>query len=712
MAATTKTKDQLLKELAALRRHNAQLAATLAALRQTEAALRVSEHRYRHLVEQSLGLMCLHTLDGTLLAVNPAAAQVLGYEPEEWRGRNLREFLAPAVQTLFETYLARIQHQPTDSGLLRLVTRVGEERIWLYHNVRYEEMGTTPYVIGHALDVTEWVHAEQALKQAHAALEVRLQERTAAWQEAETTYRTLVEQARDAILIVQDGQIRYANPACETLSGYTWDEFRQRPPLVGEFLAPEDRARVVGYYAQRLRGEAVPDCYEATLVRKDGQRVTVEIKPCIISYHGQLAIMALLRDITDRKQCTEAWLQAKKLESIGVLAGGIAHDFNNLLTAILANISLAKRYVDPHGKVCGCLTAAEHACQRATALTHQLLTFAREGAPMRRTMAITDVIHEAVDFALRGSNVRGDVFLPGQLWLVEIDPSQIQQALHQVLRNAQEAMPRGGVIEVQADNLPSAAALPPLLPPGRWLKIVLRDRGCGIPADQLPTIFDPYVTTKTRGSGLGLTIAHTIITKHGGYVTVASEVGVGTTVTLYLPAAAHLLEPAPALPNPHGGRQAPILVMDDEEAIRHVLVDMLAHLGYQSQCAREGAEAIALYQQARDMGQPFAAVLVDLTIPGGLGGWETLAHLRAIDPQVRAIVSSGYATDPLLAHYTEYGFRGVLRKPYTVEGLAKVLQCVLEDRRASHARAAATSRSSHTEAAPPEVVVEHEWRRD
>src|SRR5499426_1206721 len=333
MAVTNKTKAQLMKELAALRRRNAQLAATVAAQRQAETAVRASEQRYHRLVEQSLGLMCMHTLDGTLLAVNTAAARALGYGPEAWQGRNLREFLAPAVQPLFEAYLARIQHQPTDSGLMRLVTKTGDERIWLYHNVRYEEAGTAPYVIGHALDVTE---------QAHADLEVRVQERTAALQEAEMTYRTLVEQARDAIIIVQDGQIRYANPACEALSGYMWDEFRQRPPQVEEFLAPEDRARVVGYYAQRLRGEVVPDCYEATLVRKDGQRVTVEIKPCIIPYQGQLAIMALLRDITDRKQGEEALLQAKKLESVGVLASGIAHDFNNLLTAILANISLAR----------------------------------------------------------------------------------------------------------------------------------------------------------------------------------------------------------------------------------------------------------------------------------------------------------------------------------------------------------------------------------
>jgi len=301
---------------------------------------------------------------------------------------------------------------------------------------------------------------------------------------------------------------------------------------------------------------------------------------------------------------------------------------------------------------------------------------------MRRTVAITDLMQDAVDFALRGSNVRGDVSLSAQLWSVEIDPGQIQQVFHHVILNAQQAMPQGGVVEVRADNLPSDVALPPLLPPGRWIKITIRDQGCGIPADQLPNIFDPYVTTKARGNGLGLTIAHTILTKHDGYITVASEVGVGTTVSLYLPASAHPIMPPPAPPSPPMVRQETILVMDDDEAIRAVLVDMLAQLGYQSQCVREGAEAIALYQQARDRGQSFAAVLLDLTIPGGMGGRETIAHLRAIDPQIRAIASSGYATDPLMAHHRAYGFRGVLSKPYTVEGLEEVLQRVLVDRQA------------------------------
>jgi PAS domain S-box-containing protein len=679
MATTKRTKVQLLQDLATLRQRIAQLEAAAAEQRQTEVAMRDHAQRCHHMVEHSLGLICMHTLDGTLLAVNPAAAQALGYGPAEWRGRNLREFLAPAVQPLFEAYLARLQHQPTDSGLMRLVTKTGEERIWLYRNVRYEACSTAPYVIGHALDITERVHMEQALKQAHADLEVRVQERTAALQEAEAKYRTLVEQARDAILIVQDGQIVYANPACESLSGYTLAEFCLRPPQVGDFLAPDDRERVVGYYAQRLRGEAVPECYEADLVRKDGQRVTVEIKPCVIVYQGQPAIMALLRDITDRKQLEEELLQARKLESVGVLAGGIAHDFNNILTAILASVSLAKRYVGAQGKAFERLTVAENACRRAADLTHQLLTFAQGGAPIRRTASITDLIHDSVEFALRGSNVRGDLTLPAHLWPVEIDPGQINQVLYNVILNAKQAMPQGGVVEIRAENLPSDAGLPPLLPQRRWIKITLRDQGCGIPADQLPKIFDPYFTTKASGSGLGLAIAYAIVAKHDGHITVTSEVGVGTTVSLYLPASTHLLGPTPDQPRPAVVCQGTILVMDDDETIRDVLGDMLTQLGYQSQGAPHGAEVIALYQQARDAGRPFTAVLLDLTIPGGLGGRETLAQLRAIDPQVCAIVSSGYANDPLMANFSAYGFRGVLRKPYTLEGLNEALQQAFED---------------------------------
>jgi len=286
-----------------------------------------------------------------------------------------------------------------------------------------------------------------------------------------------------------------------------------------------------------------------------------------------------------------------------------------------------------------------------------------------------------VDFALRGSNVRGDLTLPAHLWPVEIDPGQINQVLHHVILNAKQAMPQGGVVEVRADNLPSDAARPSLLPHGCWIKITIRDQGYGIPADQLPKIFDPFFTTKASGSGLGLAIAYAIVTKHDGRITVTSEVGVGTTVSLYLPASTRALVSTSDRPSPSVAHQGTLLVMDDNEAIRDVLVDMLTQLGYQSQCARDGAEAVTLYQQARDAGQPFTAVLLDLTIPGGMGGKETITHLQAIDPQVCAIVSSGYANDPLMADFRAYGFSGVISKPYTMEGLHEVLQRVIEDRR-------------------------------
>jgi PAS domain S-box-containing protein len=675
-----KTKGQLLAELTTVRQQLATLQAAHTTRLHAEEAMRDSEQRYRHLVEHSLGLICMHAMDGTLLAVNPAATQALGYLPEEWRGRNLREFLAPRVRHLLDEYLARIRHQPMASGLMHVVTKTGEERIWLYRNVRYEEPGKVPYVIGHAQDITERVQAEQALKQAQVDLEAHVQERTAALQEAEAKYRTLVEQASDAIIIVQDGQIVYANPACETLSGYTWDEICQRQPRVAEFVVPEDRARVVAYYDRRLRGEAVPECYEAGVVRKDGQRVTVEVKPCIIEYQGHQAIMALLRDITIRKRMEDELLKAKKIESVGVLAGGIAHDFNNILTVILANVSLAKRYADPRGKMFGRLTAAENACRRATDLTHQLLTFSQGGAPIRRTASMTDLMHDSIGFALRGSNIRGDIVLPGDLWPVEMDPGQMNQVLYHIVLNAREAMPHGGVVYVRAENLSGDIAPHPALPQGRWIKITMSDQGRGISAEYLPKIFDPYFTTKVGGSGLGLALAYAIVTKHDGLITVTSEVGVGTTFTLYLPASAYTLMPTSDRPPPSLESQGSILVMDDEEAIREVLIDMLTQLGYQSMGARDGAEAVGMYHKAREAGTPFTAVLLDLTIPGGMGGREALAQLRAMDPQVRAIMSTGYANDPLMANFSVYGFSGVLTKPYTMEGLQEVLQQVIAAR--------------------------------
>jgi signal transduction histidine kinase len=432
---------------------------------------------------------------------------------------------------------------------------------------------------------------------------------------------------------------------------------------------------------------------EKVRLQKDLQRSLAEIRAReeqLLKAHNELeqrveertaalaqANAALLEQMAERQRMEDELLKARKIKSVGVLAAGIAHDFNNLLTGILGYVSLAKVVAQTDAKVVAYLTAAEQACQRATALTQQLLTFAKGGAPVRHTVSLVELLKECVGFVLRGANVRGDIQITADLWPVDVDAGQINQVVHNVVLNAMQAMPGGGTVQVRAENVVLAAGVPFPLPEGQYVKITVQDSGCGIPEEVLANIFDPYFTTKPEGSGLGLTTAYAIVIKHEGYITIASEVGVGTTVVIYLPASQKAMVSAqthsPVLLSGSGR----ILVMDDEEMIRNVLRELLESLGCTVECVQDGTEAVAAYQRAQAAGQPFAVVILDYTIPGSIGGLETLARLRAIDPQVTALISSGYANNPIMADWAYYGFSGVVAKPYTIAQLQEALHNVL-----------------------------------
>jgi len=373
-------------------------------------------------------------------------------------------------------------------------------------------------------------------------------------------------------------------------------------------------------------------------------------------------------------------MKTDKLESIGLLAGGIAHDFNNILMAIVGNLSLAKLCLTHAPEVLQILDAAENASLRAQHLTQQLLTFAKGGLPVKTLVSIRDVLKEAVEFSLRGSHVGCELAVPADLWLAYVDEGQLVQVINNLVINAYQAMPQGGVLEVEADNyavpmLPPESSVPLL--PGKYVQIRITDHGEGIAEEHLQKIFDPYFTTKEHGNGLGLFTAYSIIKKHDGHIDVTSTVGVGTTFTLYLPAveAAVTAAQEPAVVTFVGAGK--ILVMDDEEMIREVTRAILERFGYVVDLVADGARALEAYTQAQRAGQPYDAVIMDLTIPGSLGGKDTIGTLLQIDPDARAIVVSGYSNDPILAQYSDYGFRGYLVKPYKSQELLQVLQDVL-----------------------------------
>ncbi len=382
-----------------------------------------------------------------------------------------------------------------------------------------------------------------------------------------------------------------------------------------------------------------------------------------------------LRDeIRQREQTEEELLRVRNLESLGVLAGGIAHDFNNFLTIVQGNIELAQMDLDEDSPVRATLQQTSVACRRAGFLSNQLLTFAKGGAPIRRVVSVAELILDSVNLVRTGALVSVDVDIADDLWCAELDRSQIGQVLHNILLNARQAMPEGGIVEVHAENLLPSGQPPDLR---EQVRISIRDYGPGIPADILPRIFDPYFTTRTGGTGLGLTTAYAIVTRHGGRISVDSKVGQGTVFVLDLPATRERPAPevAPAARLRRGtGR---LLVMDDEEALRMLLERVLTTLGYEVHAARDGAEAIALYESAKAAGVGYDAVLLDLTVSGGMGGVEAAVRLRELDPSARLIVSSGYSDAPVMARFRDYGFDDAIPKPWLMPQLSEVFERVL-----------------------------------
>jgi PAS domain S-box-containing protein len=526
-----------------------------------------------------------------------------------------------------------------------------------------------------------WVQVNARLQAQHDTLELhRSKAALAAEKELlDITFNTIA----DGVITTDiTGKIITVNKAVEFLTGWPPHEAEGRP-LDEVFRTIRDDTRTSGAnpVKQALQTHATFEMDQhAQLVARDGTRRAIAASAAPIRDDGGnvAGAVLVLRDVTEKQKAEAQMLTESKLQSVGLLAGGIAHDFNNLLTTVIGNLSLARLPEFSREEVSEFLTDAEKAALGAKDLTQQLLTFAKGGSPIKKPILLPELIREACQLALAGANVQCEYTLGDDTWPVEADGGQIRQILNNLVINARQAMPQGGKIEVRTENTELSASAARSLPPGKYVKISIKDRGPGIQPDHLPRIFDPYFTTKKAGTGLGLTTVYSVVRKHSGQINVVSEPGRGTTFEIYLPAAQKPVADAPAAAAPetppgHGR----ILVVDDEINIQKLLAAMLRKFGYETELANEGEEAIDRYTAARSRGAPFDAVIMDLTIPHGMGGCEAARRLRELDPAVRAIASSGYSLDPIMANHREYGFCGVIPKPYRAEELCRVLSEVL-----------------------------------
>jgi len=469
------------------------------------------------------------------------------------------------------------------------------------------------------------------------------------------------------------------------LNIWTQDEsllVRPKAELLGrpiaDFFDPDFSERLVTQI-RRVLSTGEPDNFEYSVDLPTGPRWFLgRINPVPDLDATFSTVCFLARDITERQQTEAALARTNKLESLGTLAGGIAHDFNNILTGIMGNISLAMLYSEQTAPAWPYLADAEQASQLASKLTKQLLTFAAGGSPVTKVLALETLVRESADLMSLGSNVKCEFQFPADLWKVSADEGQISQVVHNLVLNAQQAMPGGGTIRIQADNVIIDASDPLPVAPGRYVQLSVRDHGTGIASDVLAHLFEPFFTTKAGGRGLGLATSFSIAKRHHGHLSVASQLGAGATFTVHLPASdateTPTTEPPPLLVRGRGR----VLVMDDEPAVRRVAGRMLQELGYDAECAEHGAEALAMFEQARRSGTRFDFVVLDLTVPGGMGGEETARQLRAIDPRLTIVATSGYSSSPVMAHPEEHGFDAVLMKPYRLKEMSELIQRVVD----------------------------------
>ncbi len=501
--------------------------------------------------------------------------------------------------------------------------------------------------------------------------------------EIKEAYERLTSLADEALFRIRfnDGSIIYINEAAKKILGYSLDEYIADPDIFARIIHADYYPHWLAATAEMKGGKDFVKNLILSIAAKDGRTVMLEFTAVALrNESGKIVYLESLgRDITVRGFMEMELAKAQKLESIGLLAGGIAHDFNNILTAILGSISLAKIEATSPDRLHERLSRAEEHCLKAKSLTNRLLTYSRGGSPQRKTSSLSRVLEEAAVFSVSGKNIKCKFDFADGLWPAQIDEGQMHQVTHYLVTNAAEAMPQGGTIEIGAQNIHLNADQLPPLSAGNYLKWYVKDHGVGIPQEHIKKLFDPYFTTKqmsnVKGMGLGLALCYSIVKNHEGLIVVNSKLGSGTVFTVYIPAVDKEIIPRdPKEPREIKTRaKHKILLIDDEQILLDVTSSMLSHLGYEVATAQSHQEALYIYSRAKEDGQPFSLIIIDLTLRGEEGGETAIRRWLTIHPEVKAVISSGYTRDPVLEEYWKYGFAGAIMKPYTLAELEKAL---------------------------------------
>jgi PAS domain S-box-containing protein len=629
--------------------------------RRSEEMLRESEANLRAILNSSLESIFLVDRTGKVIEINEASAKNIGVAREAIIGRHVSEFGPPEVHEQNWKYFEKV----IETGKAERFEGLNRGRMFEYSFYPVvSEDGSVSAIAAYIIDVTEKRAFEEKLRM------------------SEQQYRTLAESSNEMIFMIDcEGVIRYVN-------NFAAKSYGARPEdLIGkkhDDIFPPDIARRHNAQIAKVFETGKPVYTYDRVERMKNPDRTIWIDAMLVPVTDEtgkpVSVLGISRDITDRKKLNDEIIRSSKLESLGTLAGGIAHDFNNVLMGIIGNITMAGKHASGDDKLQILLRRAEKIAYKARSLTEQLITFARGGAPVKKTVSLSELIRETAQFAMTGANAGCELSLAEDLWPAEVDEGQIVQVFTNILINSRQAMPEGGKVVIGASNIliePENAAMAPA---GKYVSVSFSDSGCGISPEDISRIFDPFFSRKDDGKGLGLATAYSIIKRHSGAISVESD-GRGTTFTVLLPASDNL--PAPEKTCGGGAPEKisciefegiRILVMDDDESVLFPICDMLAYMGCSVRSAVNGEQACEEYERAFGRGRPFDLLILDLVVKGGMGGVETLQKIRRIDKDARAVVSSGYSNDPVMANYKDYGFCGALIKPYCQQQVIEILQ--------------------------------------